>query len=164
MAFLTEITQYKNTVMRRLTEDRQLCKALFYSQPDFLEQPDLADRSILAYNHIYPYPFLPDEQSDAKTLITMSFNKCELVNNAFKKGEICLNVMTHQSLFETAYEGTRVDFLLERIDALLNARAGIGIGKLAFQSLNEFTANPRFMGSSISYKPIDFNGMRHDRD
>lgn len=158
MARLNELSEYKFTIISRLLENEELCKAIYYNDTDFLDKACINDPTEkLVYNHIFPYRFIPDVNESKKTFVTMSFQKFHLVNNSFKKGLIYLYVVTHRDLFKTDYGVTRIDYILNKIDELFNQKRGIGMGKLEFYEMNEFLANEKYQGNYICYKPIDFN-------
>jgi hypothetical protein len=157
MAKLKEISEYKNTVIEKLLETDEIVKALYYENENYLEQPTLDDPSILVYENIFPYRFIPDTNTERKTFLTVSCRKIKKVNNAFKAGFLTLAVFTHKELFKTNYGETRVDKVMSLIDEIFNSSRGIGIGKLEFVEMDELIVNDKYMGAYISYKPIDFN-------
>lgn len=157
MSFFLEISEYKNTIIGRILENQELCKALFYQSPDFLEQPDIEDTTELIYKCIFPHRFIPDINMETGTYIALALGDYRLVNNSFKTGIVSVNVFTHRDTFKTDYQCTRVDFIANKIDEMLNYKDGIGLGKLEFKALNEYVVNEKFQGYAITYKPVDFN-------
>lgn len=156
MAFLSEISDYKNTIIKRLLTDQDLCRALHYQVPNFLEKPDI-DPVGLIYQNIFPHRFIPDIKMETGTYITFALGDFKLVNNNFKTGIVSINIFTHRDTFKTEYGCTRTDFIVNKVDELLNYKDGIGIGKLQFKSLNEYVINEKFQGYVITYQPVDFN-------
>jgi len=154
---LQELSGYKYTIINRLLDSEELCKALFYNDTDFLSKKCLTDPSELVYRNIYPYRFIPDVKDTKSTYITISFRKFQLVNNSFKKGLIYLNIFTHRDLFQTDYGCTRIDYLLNKTDELFNQQRGIGIGKLEYEDMDELVVNEKYQGAYICYRPVDFN-------
>ncbi|QWU13400.1 hypothetical protein SAMN04487895_10366 [Paenibacillus sophorae] len=157
MSFLKEITDYKNTVINRILSDSDLCKAISYNSNDFLSQPHIEDTSMLIYNNIYPYRFIPDIKIEAKSFITLSCTDYRPSGNSFKNGLLGIYMFTHRDLFKTDYGYTRVDYVLSKVEELMNSKNGIGIGRLSFNSLNEFAVNEKFQGYALTYRPVDFN-------
>jgi len=157
MTFLSEITDYKNTIMNRVLEDQELCKAIFYTDQGFLEQENIEDTSDLIHKNIFPHRFIPNIIEDAKTYITLSMTNYRLVNSSYKSGLIAIYMFTHRDLFKTDYGYSRIDFILTKIEELMNNKRGLGIGKLEFAGLNEYVVNEKFQGYVLSYQPVDFN-------
>ncbi|MCM3273903.1 hypothetical protein [Paenibacillus elgii] len=158
MARFNELSEYKFTIISRLLENEELSKAIYYNDTDFLGKPNVNDPTEkLVYNHIFPYRFIPDVNESKQTFITLSFRKFRLVNNHFKTGLIYVNVFTHRDLFKTDYGCTRIDFLTNKVDELLNQKRGIGIGQLEFVDMDEIVVNDKYQGNYICYKPVDFN-------
>ncbi|ASA21822.1 hypothetical protein [Paenibacillus donghaensis] len=157
MTFLSEITDYKNTIMNRVLEDQELCKAIFYTDQGFLEQENIEDTSDLIHKNIFPHRFIPNISEDAKTYITLSMTNYRLVKSSYKSGLIAIYMFTHRDLFKTDYGYSRMDFILTKIEELMNNKRGLGIGKLEFAGLNEYVVNEKFQGYVLSYQPMDFN-------
>lgn len=157
MAFLSEISDYKNTIIERLLSDQELCKALYYQTPDFLEQPDIEDASELIYNNIYPHRFIPTIDQTMWTYVTMALGDFRLIKRSFKVGTIAINVFTHRTTFKTDYGCTRVDYIVNKIDEMMNEQRGTGVGKLEFDYLKEYVVNENFQGYCIAYRSVDFN-------
>lgn len=157
MAYLEEISNYKNTILQRIVSDQELCKAVQYNDKNFLDKADIDDTTTLIYDRIFPYKFIPDTNTEEKTFITLSVGRFQYVNNSFKEGLIIISIFTHRDLFRTDYSKTRVDFILNKIDSLLNYKSGIGLGKLEFDMLDEIAVNDKFQGAYVCYRPIDFN-------
>lgn len=158
MARFEELGQYKNNIVEKLIAKQEICKALFYSDRNFLDKPNITDPEALIYQHIFPFRFIPNkDDSEMKTYITMAFRKYRSINNAFKTGYIHIHIFTHKDLHRTDYGTLRTDFLLSQVDKALNKQSGIGIGKLEFDEADEYFVNDKYMGMYASYKPVDFN-------
>lgn len=143
--------------MLRLLDSQGICKALFYNETDFLDQPDITDTFGLIYNKIFPYKFVPDTQIEANTYITMQFRNYRPVNNSFKSGLIRINVLTHQELMQTDYGMLRCDYILSEIEKEMNQKRGIGLGKLDFHHMDEIYVNDKYVGMFVEYKTHEFN-------
>ncbi|MNZ99586.1 hypothetical protein D3C78_1189180 [compost metagenome] len=160
MSRLKELTDYKNTIVQRLVGNQEICKAVFYQNSDFLEQPDV-DYTNLLYSNIYPYDFVPstDEMlSIMKTYIALSVTDYRKASGAqFKAGNVFVRVFTHKNLYRTDYDFLRVDYLVSKIDELLSGERGIGIGKLEFVGMKEYSINSDYMGTYLHYRPVDFS-------
>jgi len=157
LAKFEELSKYKNTIMLKLLESQNICKALFYNETNFLNKDDIEDTSILVYDNIYPHFFVPNVDDTAKTYLSIHFKRFRPISNVFKQGLIFISIFTHKSLFKTDYGVTRVDFLLNKIDEIMNKQRGFGLGKLELYEMDEFSVNNSYSGAYLSYKPVDFN-------
>jgi hypothetical protein len=157
LSFLEEITEYKKTVIKRLLSDQNLCKAVFYGHKDFLAQDDINNTDELVYKNIYPHRFIPDTSDTAKTYITISCTDYRPSGTSFKNGILGIYMFTDKNNFKTDYGYTRMDYILSRVEELMNSQRGIGIGELNFNSLNEYVVNEKFQGYALTYRPVDFN-------
>lgn len=159
MARFKELSQYKQSIILRLLQSQDICKAIYYQQQNFLEMGNIEDPTTLIYNNIFPHSFVPSVDDQAKTYLAVHFNRFRNINGSFKSGLIYISVFSHRTLFKTDYGTTRIDFLLNKIDEVLNGFRGIGIGKLEFYEMDEFTVHNAntYSGAYIAYKPVDFN-------
>jgi hypothetical protein len=157
LSFLKEITDYKKTIIDRFLNDQDLCKALHYPNENFLEQSDIEDTSIVVYENIFPHRFIPNFSDESKTFITLSCTDYKPSGNSFKNGLLGVYMFTSLDLFKTEYGYTRMDYILSKVEELMNTKDGIGIGKLNFNSMNEYIVNEKFQGYALTYRPVDFN-------
>lgn len=143
--------------MNRLIGSQEICKALYYNDTNFLDQPDISNPPSLAYDYIYPYRFIPDEtQTDVKNYITLSFRSYRDAGVYFKSGKIYINVLNHVQTIKTDYGWLRYDYLIHNIDLLMNSTLGIGIGKAEFYDADEFYVNKNYVGMYVAYKIVEF--------
>ncbi|OPH47743.1 hypothetical protein BC351_10550 [Paenibacillus ferrarius] len=143
--------------MTRLIESEELVKAVGYNESNFLEQPIITDPSSLIYENIYPYRFVPDLNTHQKTFITLSFRGYKPVDGYYKSGLVYFNVITHKDLIKTDYGALRYDFIIQKIDELMNNTRGLGIGNTQFHSMDELYIDEKYMGMFIAYKLLDFS-------
>jgi hypothetical protein len=159
LARFKELGQYKQSIVLKLIQSQEICKAIHYQQENFLDLDDIDDPTALIYKNIFPHSFVPTVTDQAKTYLAVHFSRFRNINGSFKSGIIYVSVFSHRTLFKTDYGTTRIDFLLNKIDESLNEYRGIGIGKLEFYEMDEFTVHNAntYSGAYIAYKPVDFN-------
>ena len=157
MAKFKELGKYKQLIVFKLLESQDICKALNYQTENFLELDDIEDPTELIYNNVLPHMFVPYVDDTAKTYLSVHFKKFKSISKSFKSGLIYVSVFTHKSLFKTNYGVTRIDFLLNKVDEILNGMRGIGLGELEFYEMDELMVNNSYSGAYLSYKPVDFN-------
>ena len=143
--------------MERLLSSQKICKALKYDGMDFLEQPEIYDPSSLIYTQMFPFKKIPDLNKSKTSFITLSFNRYRPIRDSFKSGLIYIHILVHQDLMQTDYGILRTDFILSEVDKLMNSKLGIGIGKIEFYEMDEFTINEKYMGVYIAYRLVEFN-------
>jgi hypothetical protein len=143
--------------MERILTSKDLCKALHYSNRNFLDQPDLDDPSSLIYKNIFPYRKIPTSSDTMGSFIALSFGRYKPVRNVYKSGLIYIYAFTNINLIETDYEILRTDFMISEIDSLMNSTKGIGMGKIEFVDMDEIILNDKYLGNYIAYKLYEFN-------
>ncbi|MFI2856799.1 hypothetical protein ACH6EH_06635 [Paenibacillus sp. JSM ZJ436] len=159
MARLVNLSSDKATIMTRLTDSPELCKALYYTESNFLDMPDIEDPSILFYENIFPFARVPELAQEGKSYITMSFRdfRPTRTNHRFKSGLIQINAFTHNRLVRTDHGVLRFDLMMHEIDKLMNEKRGLGIGKTEFYKMDEYYVNEHYMGQYIAYKIYESN-------
>lgn len=158
LARLENLSSDKAIIMNRLADSPDLCKALFYKEPNFLDQPDIEDPSELFYTSIYPYSRVPELPTEGKSFVTMAFREYRKTkNNFFKSGYIYIHAFTHLSLIRTDYGVLRYDLMINEIDKLMNDKRGLGIGKTEFYKMDEYYVNEQYLGNYIAYKVYEQN-------
>lgn len=160
MSRLGELAAYKTIVAQRLIGNSNICKALFYSDSDYLEQPEMANPEQLLHDRIYLYPYKPVEsgnENEARAWITISLNDFNGVGSSvIRAGFLTIEVLAHKGLQRTDYELLRTDHIAAEIDEMLSLERSIGIGRLQFAGMNEISLNENHYGVSLKYRPVDF--------
>ena len=156
----SNLGHYKNIILSRFIQDENLVKAIYYNSDDFVSQGTLSNPASLINTQIFPYPFVPEINDEAKTYISMSFGDFKLTyNTSFVAGLIAISVITHKNLvlLDPSYGMLRYDYIINRIDTLLDETNSIGAGKLEFADLGDFRIpDTNWVGATIVYRPVDF--------
>lgn len=156
---LQNLSKDKYIIINKIIESPQIVKALYYTDANFLDKPDLEKPEKLIYNNIFPFRRIPDDNDlkTRKTYLTLSFRDYRPVKTAFKSGLIYISVFTHQDLFRTDYGFLRTDFIINKIDEILNNNRAVGIGKTSFYYMDEYYINSTYSGLTIGYKLYEWN-------
>src|SRR5690625_1752868 len=144
-------------IMESIISHEGICKALNYSEPNFLDQPPIITPSDLITQRIFPYYRVPEATEEASSFILMSFRNYRPVNGYYKSGRINIFAVVHKSLVMTDYGFLRYDYMISEIDKALNHTEDMGIGKLNFSGMDEVFINNDYLGNVITYQPYDFN-------
>lgn len=153
-----DLSKDKVTIMSRLITSQNICKAVYYNDGNFLDQPDIVDpASVLIYKNLFPYRFIPEPDKNENTYITLSFRRYRPIDSSFKSGYIYIYVFTHKDLIQTDYGVLRYDYIVSEIDKLMNMQRGIGMGKAEFSEMDEFIVNEQYLGIYLCYKLYEFN-------
>lgn len=156
----SNLGHYKNIILSRFIQDDNLIKAVYYDSNDFESESTLSNPASLINTQIFIYPYVPALDSDAKTYISMSFGDFKLTSNSsFVAGLIAISVITHQKLvtLDSSYGMLRYDYIINKIDTLLDESSSLGLGKLEFADLGDFRIpDSNWVGATIVYRPVDF--------
>jgi hypothetical protein len=157
MGRFEELSTNKYLILSKLIEDLEIVKCLVNNESNFLDisLPEDFEASSLIYNHIFPYKYIPTIETTPKTFITISFNY-RSKGMSYKNGSIVFYVITHNSLIKTDYGFLRYDFLIHQIDEFMNSSRDIGLGKLEFYDMADFSVNDYYSGAYIRYRSTEF--------
>ncbi|WP_124116933.1 hypothetical protein [Paenibacillus xylanexedens] len=156
MSRFSELSKYRLEVLDRLLSDSGILKAVIHNNTNFLDK-DIPNVEDVVYKHIYPHRFIPKTSDEKKTYVTIYFGNYQPVGTSFKSGYVTFTVLSHQDLYRTDYGCMRVDYIIQKIDELMNQTRGIGIGKVKFSKMDEVSLNTDYHGMYITYKLHDFN-------
>ncbi|MFC3749263.1 hypothetical protein [Paenibacillus sp. GCM10012306] len=151
------LSKDKETIMQKLATSQNLCKALKYSNDNFLDMPDIEDTSELFYEKLYPYPKVPSIEDTQNAFVTIEFKDYRKTSNPlFKSGLIYIHAFCHVDKIRTDH-GLRYNLMISEIDKTLNNIRGLGFGKLEFNKMDEYYVNEKYMGMDVVYKVCEFN-------
>jgi len=153
---MQQLSNYKISIMKRLVESQELCKALYYNVLNFLDMPNIQDPYSLFYTKIYPYKFEPST-NDKTSLITMEISNYSLVRNAYKVGFIYIYAIVNKDIDRTDIGWLRKDYLCYLVDQQINQMRGVGVGKLQFNGSFEVKVNDYYDAKCNEYKFYEFN-------
>lgn len=157
MSRFKELNDNLMKILETLLSSQDLCKLLYYTNDNPLEQPDIQDTTSLLFNKIYPYPFTPNVQDEATSIINVVLTNFRLnQNRSFKDGEICFNILCHINLWKIS-GGLRPYSILKEIDELFNGERIVGIGKLEYKNNGLLWANEKYCGYSLVYRINSIN-------
>jgi len=145
-----------NTIINRLINDDDLFKAVYFEQPDFLNQTIPSNRSIIVEDRIFPYIYVPDLVKEVKTFITIEVD-VEYTSKTISDNKIHFYVLTHFSNETTAYEIKRTRFIMDRLKDLFHLADDIGISKTMLADENKFTTGSlSYIGFDVQYSMKEF--------
>lgn len=185
---LESLEAMKDQLMYSFLEDDQLMKALIindenclsesldsYLAAQALRHKDLQRGSINYYIHknIFTYKWMVPETIDTKeSYITMDFlvfgdNRTNTNRSHFKDFSFAIYVITHKDLMRIVKESkdgfiNRTDYMIRRVDAILNGSRNFGIGKLKFGGSSNLNITNDIVGSVITYHALDFGKKLKD--
>lgn len=152
-----EISEYKTKIMLHLLSDKELV-SLLDTQGQF-EYPDE-----MIYQRIFPYGRIPDTELETKTYITVMVDVPSLPkkNDLVRDVTVMLRVLSHESLMQVPGEnGTRIDLLSARVDALLNESYDFGIGPIALVYNKEFVLDNKHFYRELKFQTLSLNNRRY---
>lgn len=157
MSRFAELGTNKLTILMKLIENEDIVKCLINNQQNFLDTSIPSDFNVtsLIYDKIYPYKYIPQIQTVPSTFITMSFNY-KPKGMTFKNGSIYYYIFNHNSLIKTSYGMLRYDFLVNKIDEMMNSSRELGLGKLPFYDMGDMQVNENYCGAYLAYKTTEF--------
>lgn len=152
--YLRELGLYKQKIFVKIRQSDDIKEILLGKNYDVELVDDLLDE------HIFPYLYIPETQTTAKTYICVDVVVPKVPNFSIKNLKIIVWVFTHKSLMrysKKGYIGTRTDILSDVLDGLLDTSRDFGIGRLKLEGVDLFTSEKQYYGRVLTYSASDFN-------
>lgn len=148
---LDEFFNYKNQLMQDLLTNETIVKLIC----DNGDVP--SDPSELMYTQVFPYEYVPETVTRARTFICCDVDIQYVGNKTFLKPAFELWVFTHKSTLRLPEGGVRTDKLCAEIDKMLNGNRFYGLGQLDLYSVRRFAPIADYQGKSMVYDAAEFN-------
>ena len=146
-------------IMQRICLDEELAKCLLNKSPKFKDTTvSPVEMAGLMYSQVFPYARTQNTLTEAKSYITMQFKYKKVKGaNIFKTASITIYAFCADSLVKTQYSIIRPDYLIQRIDLLMNdTRAEGWLGKLSMDSMSDVIFDNGYVGLAVTYTNTEF--------
>lgn len=153
-----ELNTVLMSVLLKLVDSDNLCKLINYDTYTPLSETSMTDNTTLLFDKIYPYPFTPNVDEEARTVINVLLDNFELgkTNTYFKNNQLSFVVICHKDLWRID-SMLRPFAILNEIDTLFNCQNGYGVGKTIFDNGHLLWINAQYSGYKVTYNLCDFN-------
>lgn len=154
------ISSDKNDIMALILSDEPLVKCLASPSPNFLDET-VEDKVSLLYQSIFPFRYIPDTQEKNRSYITMKFKYNRVRSgNYWKRGTIYFYMFCHKDIVRTNYGKLRYDFMLQRINHLMNGSRSLScqwLGEAVFEDLDEVIIDDsgNYVGVVATYQVVE---------
>lgn len=153
MARTSPITRYKKKLVSSIVTSPELVELLDNS---YVEDGECVDSDELIYKQVFPYYYIPDTQTDAKSYVIMKVNGLGIKNKIYNKAEVFICVISHQGIMK-AKGGTRIDKMGEIVEELFNGRDDFGFGEMELKYNIEDEINTTHRCRILKFMVEDFN-------
>ena len=113
----------------------------------------------LAYTQLFPYEFVPETVSEAKTFICFDMDILSVPNKTYYIPVLYIWAFTHKSNLRLSQGGLLLDALSIEISKMLNGNRFYGLGQLRLSSTQRFEPTTDYLGRALVFTAIDFNRM-----
>lgn len=153
MAYLEEIPKYKDALLRSLIANEKIIE--YIGRTDIEDPTDL----IGVGGNIYPYPYVPSTQEEARTYICFDIYVPSVQDMMFKDIQIAISVFSHKDV--GSYQGkSRVDLIAIELDKLLNGNQDYGIDAAQLKQVSPYLPNDSYFGKTLFYRAYNLNQNR----
>ena len=150
---LEELFDYKNKLMKDLCSNANIVRMV-------TENPEAKVPSHqLAYTQLFPFEFIPETVSEAKTFICFDIDILSVPNKTYYLPVLYIWVFTHKSNLRMPGGGLLLDQLSIEIARMLNGNRFYGLGNLQLSGTQRFEPTTDYLGRSLVFKAVDFNRM-----
>lgn len=152
MAYLEEIPEYKTDLLRKLLNNEKIVT--------YIGNNDIEEASELIGVNVFPFPYVPDTETEVKTYICMDIYVPHVRDKIFKDVRIVINVFSHKEMCMYKCK-SRVDLINIEVDKILNGNDNFGIDEVQLVSVAPyFDAGSKFSGKQMIYNVQNFNQRR----
>jgi len=154
MAYFNNLNNSIMVALQLLLADQDLCKLLYYAEPNPLSQPNIPDTDILLMRNIFPLPKEPDSDKDQNTILCVYFYESQPYHNSgFRKVWICFDIICHLNAWMID-GGIRPYAISNKIDALFNNHIvpELSINAMYFEDWVNRKYSHYFYGYHLSYR------------
>lgn len=153
MAYLEEIPEYKTDLLHSFINNEKIVTYIGNKDKEIQDPVDLIGINV------FPFPYVPDTETEVKTYICMDIYVPKVKDMIFKDVQIVLNIFSHKEM--GTYKGkSRVDLINIEVDKILNGSYDFGIDKVDLVSVMPYVPNNKFSGKQIVYNVPNFNQRR----
>ena len=153
MAYLEEIPEYKTDLLQSFINNEKIVTYIGNKDKEIQDPVDLIGINV------FPFPYVPDTETEVKTYICMDIYVPRVKDMIFKDVQIVLNIFSHKEM--GTYKGkSRVDLINIEVDKILNGSYDFGIDKVDLVSVMPYVPNSKFSGKQIIYNVPNFNQRR----
>lgn len=153
MAYLEEIPKYKTDLLQELLKVNDIITYIG-NEDDGIQDPV----DLIGVN-VFPFPYVPDTETEVKTYICMDIYVPKVKDMIFKDVQIVVNIFSHKK--KGTYKGkSRVDLINIEVDKILNGNYDFGIDKVELVSVMPYIPNSNFFGKQLVYNVPNFNQRR----
>lgn len=148
---LEEFYDYKNLLMEHLCCDPDVVRLVTGN-----DEASVPNHS-LPYSQIFPFEYVPDTVSDAKTFICFDTDIVSVPNKTVYVPVIYVWVFTHKSNLRAKNGGCTLDKMAVAVNRLLNGNRHYGFGELKLDSVKRFIPITDYQGRVLTFYAKDFN-------
>ena len=148
---LAELFDYKNLLMRDICSNANIVYLLTNN-----EEAKVPNHG-LPYNQVFPFEFIPDTVSEAKTFICFDVDIIDVPNRTYYIPAIYVWVFTHKSTMRTDDGRIVIDQLAVEINRILNGDRDYGLGELKLKNVRRFNPIDDYHGRVLTFIASDFN-------
>lgn len=155
---LLEFFNYKNQLMQDLCSNEEIVQRVTGNR-----DADVPNHG-LPYTQIFPYEFVPETVSEARTFICFDVDMTRALSKTLYVPTLYIFVFTHKSLLRAPDGGVLIDNISAAIDEMLNGNRFYGLGELELESASRFVPIQDYYGRILVYTAKDFNRSSGKRE
>jgi len=151
MAYLDELFDYKNRLMRDLVTNDRIIELL---KDD--SKPNRKPEDYI-YTQIFPFEYIPETVEDGVSFICFDVEVQRSISKTYYDPILYVWTFTHKSKIVLPEGGVRSDAIAAEIVKTINGSRFYGLGELEFYSTRRFAPIPDYHGRQMIFNARDFN-------
>lgn len=150
--FQEEFFDYKNQFIGEICSDSEIVSLLLNE-----DNPVVPNR-ILPYSQVFPYEYVPDTESDARSFVCVDVDIVSVPNSTFYTLAMYVWVFAHKSQLRLSNgRGVITDRLASAVDRIANGSREYGLGRLKLMASQRFSPITDYQGRVLTFAAQDFN-------
>lgn len=160
-----EMSAVKRLVIEKIQEDENLMKAIGNIESDFKDHPTPNIGDLLNGN-IYKYRYPRTLEGVTKVILSIDVSLKKNYNKTqIKEGTLIIYIFTHVDLEDTVYDIIRSDYIINKLDVVLNNSSVKNIlGDLQFVRTSQMPPIKDWTTVMLEYSFSAFNDNKYISD
>ena len=150
---LGELFDYKNKLMEDLCKNPEIVRLVTENKDATVPNHQLP------YTQLYPFEFVPETVSEARTFICFDEDIVSVPNKTYYLPVVYVWIFTHKSKLHMPEGGVLLDKLSIEVSKMLNGSRFYGLGQLKLESVGRFVPITDYLGRVMVFTAVDFNRL-----
>lgn len=146
-------------ILNQIIQNQNIAKYLYYDVTNPLEQPDIADTSVLNFNKVFPYPFDPELTTEDCSQIRV-FYWDGAIKRVIEETKVMFDIIVAKKLWLINDNNTpaiRPYQIMSELVTTLDDKSIESVGRLHFNNFRHVSVDQQFDAIRVLASMTTFN-------